>query len=129
LILTTVSALAQTPEQAPIASQPKVELKGTVSKVSAAPGQGMPFLDMRSGQETVKVYLGSMRFLMQNDFNPKAGDAIGVKGYKMKDGVVAIEISLAGAKPLVFRDSEGRPLWMRSGYGWHGRKGHDREQK
>ncbi len=128
-ILAAVAALAQIPEQAPIASEPKVELKGTVLKVSAAPGQGMPYLEMRGGSETVKVSLGSMRYLMQNEFNPKAGDAIEVKGYRMKDGVVAIEVSLAGGKPLAFRDSQGRPLWMRGGYGWQGRKGHDSEKK
>ncbi len=128
-ILMAASAFAQMPEQSPIASEPKVELKGTVSKVSAAPGQGMPFLEVRSGSETVKVSLGSMRYLMQNDFNPKAGDVIEVKGYKMKDGVVAIEISLAGGKPLSFRDSQGRPLWMQGRYGRAGRMGHDTEKK
>ena len=99
-----VAASAQPPVPAPISGQPMVEMKGTVSKVSAAPGQGMPYLEMRSGAETVKITLGSMRYLMQNDFNPKAGDAVEVKGYKMEDGVVAAEVSLSGGKPLKLVD-------------------------
>jgi len=123
------AALAQPPAPAPLSGQPLVELKGSVSKVSAAPGQGMPYLEMRSGSETVKVTLGSMRYLMQNDFNPKAGDAIDVKGYKMEEGVVAAEVSLAGGKPLKFRDSQGRPLWMQGGYGRQLRWGHGTQNK
>lgn len=124
-----VAAFAQPPAPAPISGQPLVEMKGTVSKVSAVPGQGMPYLEMRSGSETVKISLGSMRYLMQNDFNPKAGDAIEVKGYKMEDGVVAAEVSLAGGKPLKFRDTQGRPLWMQGGWGRQSRWGHGRQNK
>jgi len=123
------SAVAQALEQPPIAPEPKVELKGIVSKVSAARGQGMPYLEMRGGSETVRVSLGSMRFLMQHDFNPKAGDVIEVRGSKMKYGVVAIEVSLGGGKSLVFRDSQGWPLWMRGGRGRQGRIGNDSEKK
>jgi hypothetical protein len=122
-------AFAQAQEQPPIASEPKVELKGTVTKVSTTRGEGMPYLEMRTGPETVKVTLGSMRYLMRHDFNPKAGDAIEVKGYKMKDGVVAIEVSLDGGKPLALRDSQGWPLWMRGGRGRQGSTGNDSEKK
>lgn len=119
LLLQTLT-LAQPPEPAPIALSEKVELKGSVLRVSAAPGQGMPTLDMKSGNETVTVSLGSMRYLLENDFNPKAGDPIEVKGYKMKEGVLAIEVTLADRKPLAFRDAQGRPLWSR---GMNGRQG------
>lgn len=129
LLVLPLALLAQPPLPAPISGQPLVEMKGIVSKVSAAPGQGMPYLEMRSGSETVKVSLGSMRYLMQNDFNPKTGDAIEVKGYKMEDGVVAAEVSLAGGKPLKFRDSQGRPLWIQGGYGRQSRWGHGKQNK
>lgn len=121
--------LAQTPGPAAIVSGEKVDLKGTVLRVNAAPGQGMPSLDVKSGGGTVKVSLGSMRYLMQNEFNPKAGDPVEVKGYKMKDGVVAIEVTLAGRKPLAFRDDQGRPLWSRGMYGRQGRMSHGQSEK
>jgi hypothetical protein len=120
---------AQPPAPAVIASAEKVELKGTVQRVNAAPGQGMPSLDMKSGQETVTVTLGSMRYLMQNEFNPKAGDAIEVKGYKMKDGVLAIEVTLGGGKPLALRDNQGMPLWSGGVNGRQGRMGRGRVQE
>lgn len=129
VLVLPLTLLAQPPLAAPISGQPLVEMKGTVSKVSAAPGQGMPYLELRSGSETVKVSLGSMRYLMQNDFNPKTGDAIEVKGYKIEDGVVAAEVSLAGGKPLKFRDSQGRPLWIQGGYGRQSRWGHGKQNK
>ncbi len=129
ILVLSWTAVAQPPMEAPISGQPLVEMKGSVSKVNAAPGQGMPYLEMRSGSETVKVSLGSMRYLMQNDFNPKTGDAIEVKGYKMEDGVVAAEVSLAGGKPLKFRDSQGRPLWIQGGYGRQSRWGHGKQNK
>ena len=112
-------AFAQQGEMTPaIASMPKVELKGTVTKVSAAPGEGTPFVEVKKGEETVRVALGSMRYLMEHEFNPKAGDTIEVKGYQLKGGVVAIEARIGGGKTLAFRDSEGRPLWMRGGQGY-----------
>jgi hypothetical protein len=120
---------AQPPDLAPGVSGEKIEMKGTVLRVSAAPGQGMPSLDMKSGKETVTVSLGSMRYLLENDFNPKAGDPIEVKGYKMKEGVLAIEVTLAGRKPLVFRDAEGRPLWSRGMNGRQGGMGRGRARK
>jgi hypothetical protein len=129
LLAVPMAALAQPPGPAPITGRPVVELKGTVSKVSAGPGQGMPYIEVRSGSETVQVTLGSMRYLMQNEFNPKAGDAVVAKGYKMEEGVVAIEVSLAGGKPLVFRDSQGRPMWMQGGYGRQARWGQDKAKR
>lgn len=111
---------AQPPAAPAFAAAEKVELKGAVVRVRAAPGQGMPSLEMKRGQETVTVILGSMRYLMQNEFNPKAGETITVKGYKMNEGVLAIEVTLGAGKPLAFRDNQGRPLWSR---GMNGRQG------
>jgi hypothetical protein len=52
-----------------------------------------------------------------------------VKGYKMEEGVVAIEVGLSGGKPLVLRDPQGRPMWMQGGYGRQSRWGHGKEKK
>ena len=100
--------------QAPVAASPKVELKGTIEKVQVARGQGMPSLDVKTGSDTVRVILGSFRYLIEQDFNPKAGAEIHVKGYKVNDDVVAISVSLPSeGKALKLRDEEGRPVWMR----------------
>lgn len=98
--------------QAPIAANPAVEVKGRIARVQVTPGQGMPFLEVKEGARTTKVYLGSIRYLMEQNFNPKADDEVEVKGYKVADGVVAREVRLpAQKKTLRLRDEQGRPLW------------------
>ncbi len=37
-----------------------------------------------------------MRYLMEQDFNPKAGDEVAVTGYKVNDSIVAITVTTAG---------------------------------
>lgn len=103
---------------APIKDAPVVEFKGKVERVEIARGQGMPSLEVRREEETVKVLLGSMRYLMEQNFNPKAGTEVSVKGYQVEKSVVAITVT-AGGKVLRLRDEDGRPVWM----GWHGRGG------
>ena len=108
---------------APIAGSPQVELKGRIEKIQVAQGQGMPHLEVKSAGKTTKVILGSVRYLMEQDFNPKAGDEVVVKGYKMNDDVVAISVALpAQGKVLKLRDADGRPVWMRGRYGGPMRK-------
>jgi hypothetical protein len=117
--------VAQQPNyQAPIASNPVVEMKGKITKIQTAPGQGMPFLEMESDRGTTKVLLGSMRYLMQQNFNPKAGEEVVVKGYKTTDLVVATEVTLPGEnKTLKLRDDKGRPVWMGGRRGRGGMRG------
>jgi len=113
--LAVASAVLAQPSgmQAPIAGSPKVELKGRVEKIQLARGQGMPYLEVRTTDKTVRVALGSMRYLMEQDFNPKAGDEVAVTGYQVNDGVVAITVTLpATGKVLRLRDDAGRPVWM-----------------
>ena len=107
-------ALGQSSDtQAPIAGSPKVEVKGKIEKIWISRGQGMPSLQVRTGDRTVSVALGSMRYLMEQGFNPKAGDEVAVTGYKLNDGVVAITVTLpATGKVLRLRDEAGRPVWM-----------------
>ena len=107
-------ALGQSSEtQAPIAASPKVEVKGKIEKIRISRGQGMPSLDVRTGEKTVSVALGSMRYLLEQDFNPKAGDEVTVTGYKLNDGIVAITVTLpAAGKVLKLRDEDGRPVWI-----------------
>ena len=56
VILATVGAwTVQGQPKAPIASNPVVELKGTIAKVQAAAGQGMPFIELQAGGKTVMM--------------------------------------------------------------------------
>lgn len=91
---------------------PLVELKGRVSSVQITPGEGMPYVSIKSGDGTVKVYLGSMRYLMAQGFNPKVDDEISVKAYKMNNDFVAATVTLSAEnKTIRLRDEMGRPLW------------------
>jgi hypothetical protein len=98
----------------PIAGNPVVDVKGTIEKVQIVPGQGMPFLDVNTPKGQVKVFLGSMRYLMQENFNPKAGEPVEARGYRLDDTrVVGIRVELpASKKTLRLRDEHGWPLWM-----------------
>ena len=98
----------------PMADNPVVEVKGSITKVQLVAGQGMPFVEVKTPQGSVKLYLGAMRYLMQENFNPKAGEAIEARGYKMNEqGVVAIRVELPDSKKtLKLRDENGWPLWM-----------------
>ena len=106
-------------------SAPVVDLKGIIKQTHIGHGQGMPYLDVEQGGKTTKVYLGSMRYLIAENFNPKAGQDVVVKGYRSDEDVVAIEVSLPKEnKTLRLRDSSGRPLWRGGpGRGNRGRRG------
>ncbi len=98
-------------------------IEGKITQVRAERGQGMPFLEVESGGKTVKVVLGSMRYLLSKDFNPKAGEKVRVEGFAMGENqVIARKVTLPeSGKELELRDKDGRPLWHR---GHHGRHGH-----
>ncbi len=120
-LLCGAAAAQQAQSKAPIASNPVVDLSGKITRVQVAPGQGMPYLELESAGKTSRILLGSMRYLMQNDFNPKAGMQAEVKGYQAGDQVVAIRVNLPSEnKALNFRDENGWPLWMG---GRQGRRG------
>lgn len=97
---------------APISASPVVEHKGVIRQVHISRGAGMPYLDVQKGDETIRVYLGSIRYLIAENFNPKSGQDVAVRGYQLADSVVAIEVTLPSEKKtLKLRDSKGWPLW------------------
>lgn len=108
-----VVCAAQAPKgMATLARQPKVELKGVIEKVQIAPGLGQPFLEVRNSEGLHRVALGSMRYLMENNFNPKAGEQVVVKGYRLETEIVAALVELPAAKTVIrLRDEDGYPLW------------------
>ena len=107
--------------RAPIASNPVVDLSGIVGQVQISPGQGTPYLEVKHGSETARVYLGPMHYLIAENFSPKAGQEVAVKGYKQADSIIAIQVTLPQEKKtLKLRDANGWPLW-RGGPGRGGR--------
>ena len=113
---------AQANSAAPVTTNPVVDVKGVVGQIQITPGQGMPYLEVKLGYESTKVYLGPMRYLVAENFTPKTGEEITVKGYKLTDGVVAIQVTLPQQnKVLKLRDPNGWPLWR--GGPWRGGQG------
>ena len=95
-----------------IASGPTVDIKGKVVAVQITPGAGMPFVTVKSGDQKMRVYLGSMRYLMGQGFNPRVDEEIVVRAYKWDNDFVAATVTLpAQGKTVRLRDEDGRPLW------------------
>lgn len=95
-----------------------IEIKGTVSQVRINPGQGMPTVVVKSGGEESTIVLGSMRYLLEQNFAPKVGDEIVVKAFRTAHGLVAESVTLpAQHRTIRLRDESGRPLW-RGGPRW-----------
>ena len=91
---------------------PIVELKGKVARVQISPGGGMPFVETKDGNEVWTVYLGSMRYLMMQGFNPKVDEDIVAKAYKTQTAFIAASVTLPSENKTVrLRDENGRPVW------------------
>ena len=103
--------------KAQIAGNPIVNFSGRITRVDAfRPVEGMPGLVMDVDGTATTVILGSMRYLMEQNFNPKAGVQAHVKGYKLPATVIAIEVRLPAENvTLKLRDENGWPLWRGGG--------------
>jgi hypothetical protein len=121
--LAIATALPGAFAQAAIASNPVVEISGRITKVGLERGQGMPSLEVKTvAGATWKVWLGSMRYLVEQNFNPKAGQEVSVKGFKQAgQEVTASSATLTETKQTIrLRDESGRPVW-RGGFRGRGR--------
>jgi hypothetical protein len=102
-----------------------VEMKGRIEKVGIARGQGMPSLEVKADSgKTWKVWLGSMRYLMEQNFSPKAGQDVTVKGFPAASAfeMTAHTVTLTETKQTIrLRDDQGLPLWR--GQMGRGRRG------
>ena len=105
-------------QMAPPASAGKpVEISGTVGQIHIVAREGMPYFELKHGAETTRVYLGPMPFLIAENFNPKTGQEVAVKGYKLEDRIIAAQVTfVAGKRTVKFRDERGWPVW-RGGFG------------
>ena len=102
--------------KAPVAGNPIVNISGRITRVDASRPGEMPGLVVNVDGTSTTVILGSMRYLMEQDFNPKAGAAVQVKGYKLPASVVAIEVRLPAENvTLKLRDENGWPVWRGGG--------------
>ena len=107
-------ALAQT-GTGPMTGRPVVETKGVITAVRLDM-QTMPSLELRTAKGVEKVVLGSMRYLIENDFNPKVGNTAVVKGFQVDGLIYARSIQVPEQKlSISLRDEQGRPLWRGRG--------------
>jgi hypothetical protein len=103
-------------QRAPIASSPQADVEGTVKQVQTVPGQCMPFMMVEVSAAPVRVYLGSLRYLVEQNFNPRAGDKVRVHGYKFGEDIMAATVTNeTTGQTLQFRDANGWPLWRGGG--------------
>lgn len=96
------------------AGRPIVELKGTISRVELSAGESTPYIEITSASGTAtRVRLGSLRFLMERNFNPRMRQEAVVRGFHVDKDLIAVTVRIPAEKiSLRFRDENGCPLWM-----------------
>lgn len=118
LVLHAVIVLAAITSQAQPRPKPAaagiVEISGEITAVNLTPG-GMPSVEVASGGSRKTIRLGSIRYLMANNFNPKAGQKVTVRALDLEGvGLAAVSIeNRQSGQRLVLRDDDGRPRWQR----------------
>jgi len=114
LMTMPVVALAQN-GAGPMAGRPVVEIKGKITAVRIGQ-QTMPSLEVETGKGVAKVVLGSMRYLIDKDFNPKVGGTAVVTGFAVDGYIYARTVQVVEQKLfLELRDEQGRPAWRGRG--------------
>ena len=105
----------QSPESAPPAVKHQiVELKGKIARIELTPDRDLPFMEVKSDSgNAVRVQLTSLRYLMEQDFNPKVDQLVTVRGFMEGGQLVAISVNLPAKKKLYrLRDDAGHPAWL-----------------
>jgi hypothetical protein len=112
-------------QKAPDNSAPKYDvqseskIKGSIEDVKAAAkgAKEVVHLVIKSGADSLDIYLCPQAFLDDMGVSFGKGDAILVTGSKVKQGeadlVLAREVA-KGTDTLVLRDAKGEPIWS-----WH----------
>lgn len=99
----------------PMYGREAVELKGTITAVRIGM-QSMPSIELKTEKGTERVVLGSMRYLIEKDFNPKVGGMATVKGFRVDGYVYAQRVQVTDQKlSIELRDEQGRPMWRGMG--------------
>lgn len=115
LAFAAASALAQAPPKYDPATDTK--LKGEVQELKFLPPSGakpVAYLVVKSGSDTVEVFLGPKKFLDEMGADFKAGDQVEVTGSKVRqdgaDLILAREVA-KGDDVLTLRFKDGKPAW------------------
>ena len=115
IVALAVSALAQAPPKYDPATE--TEVKGTVQELKFVPpsgGKPAAYLVVKSGADTVEVYLCPKSFLDDMGATFKAEDKVEITGSKVKrdggDLILAREVS-KGDDRLILRFKDGKPAW------------------
>jgi hypothetical protein len=113
-VFLVITALAQAPPKYDPATETK--LKGTVEEFKFVPANGKPtgYLVVKSGQDTVQIFLGPKSFLDDMGASFKSADAVEITGCKVKqdgaDLILAREV-VKGDDTLTLRFKDGKPAW------------------
>lgn len=90
----------------------RVEVRGVIRRIHLEPGMGLPTLELEARDGTRHILLGSRRYLMEHNFNPKAGATAVVKGFRRDGTIVAQEVGIPSENfSLQLHTEEGIPLW------------------
>src|SRR5208283_922186 len=115
VVLLATSALAQAPPKYDPATETK--LKGVVEELKLVPptgGKPAAYLVVKSGQDTVQVFLCPKSFLDDMGATFKPEDKVEVTGSKVKqdsgDVILAREV-VKGDDTLTLRFKDGKPAW------------------
>ena len=115
VVLSAVSASAQSPPKYDPATETK--LKGTVEEVKFVPPTGaktIAYLVIKSGTDTLQVFLCPKTFLDQMGATFKPQDKVEVTGSKVTqegaDLILAREVD-KGDDMLTLRFKDGKPAW------------------
>jgi len=123
--LLALSAAAQPDYGGPGPSRSEVVIRGRISRIALGMMQGMPSMEVASDGRAWKVWLGSMRYLIENGFNPKAGQHVVIRAFRPvgdSNELWAISVTIADTRQTIrLRDQAGRPIWRRAGPGRRGR--------
>lgn len=115
IVFVAASAFAQAPPKYDPSAETKV--KGVAEELKLVPptgGKPTAYLVIKSGQDTISVFLCPKSFLDDMGANFKAGDAVEVTGSKVKqdgaDLILAREV-VKGDDTLTLRFKDGKPAW------------------
>jgi hypothetical protein len=97
--------------------QAETKLKGTIEEVKLPPKgseQEIAYLLVKSGANTVDVYLCPQSFLAEMGVSFNKGDEISLTGSKVKHGEADLMLArevVRGNETVVLRDEKGNPVW------------------
>lgn len=107
--------------QPPCCRAKPIQVRGSIEKIQIVPAAGTPFLEIRTAGGREKILLGSLRYLMEQSFDPHAGDEVFVDGVRDAEAILALRIEIPARKIKVqLREpSTCMPMWRRMGHRGH----------